>query len=199
MDRARFNGFTVLTNVPVTMPTGASNYINDRLKGTLRPLTNYVGTPRTAQPFESGPKDVVHAAPFSVTRIVMFWPTNALFYLTPSAKSLNPSTSGRYVYHCHILDHEDDDMMRPLQLLPVALQMVQMPDPGVNVAGNNHFRLGISGRFGETYRIESSTSLPGTWVPLRLPDLAGSEDLIRIVPPSTLDPLTFYRVRRVSP
>jgi bilirubin oxidase len=25
---------------------------------------------------------------------------------------------GRYVYHCHIIDHEDNEMMRPFDVLP---------------------------------------------------------------------------------
>jgi hypothetical protein len=87
------------------------------------------------------------------------WPTNELFYSTPSAVSLDPSTVGRYVDHCHILDHEDNDMMRPMQLLPMALQLIQLPDATINVDGINHFQLGVAGRFGETYRVESTASL----------------------------------------
>ncbi len=60
---------------------------------------------RFVQRNERGPKDVVHAAPAAVTRIVMQWPTNEIFY-------------GPYVYHCHILDHEGNDMMRLLDVLP---------------------------------------------------------------------------------
>ena len=26
--------------------------------------------------------------------------------------------TGRYVYHCHMLEHEDNDMMRPYEVLP---------------------------------------------------------------------------------
>ncbi|MBS2964369.1 multicopper oxidase domain-containing protein [Actinocrinis puniceicyclus] len=25
---------------------------------------------------------------------------------------------GRYVFHCHIIDHEDNEMMRPFDVLP---------------------------------------------------------------------------------
>jgi FtsP/CotA-like multicopper oxidase with cupredoxin domain len=31
------------------------------------------------------------------------------------------SYSGRYMYHCHILEHEDRDMMRPIVIMPAAL------------------------------------------------------------------------------
>jgi FtsP/CotA-like multicopper oxidase with cupredoxin domain len=29
--------------------------------------------------------------------------------------------SGRYMYHCHILEHEDRDMMRPIVVMPEQL------------------------------------------------------------------------------
>jgi FtsP/CotA-like multicopper oxidase with cupredoxin domain len=29
--------------------------------------------------------------------------------------------SGRYMYHCHILEHEDRDMMRPIVIMPAEL------------------------------------------------------------------------------
>jgi spore coat protein A len=29
--------------------------------------------------------------------------------------------SGRYMYHCHILEHEDRDMMRPIVIMPAQL------------------------------------------------------------------------------
>ena len=29
--------------------------------------------------------------------------------------------SGRYMYHCHILEHEDRDMMRPIVVMPAQL------------------------------------------------------------------------------
>jgi FtsP/CotA-like multicopper oxidase with cupredoxin domain len=29
--------------------------------------------------------------------------------------------AGRYMYHCHILEHEDHDMMRPFVVMPAEL------------------------------------------------------------------------------
>jgi hypothetical protein len=29
---------------------------------------------------------------------------------------------GRYMYHCHILEHEDRDMMRPIVIMPMRLE-----------------------------------------------------------------------------
>ena len=56
-----------------------------------------IGTISAAYPNEEGFKDTVMALPGQITRI--------------KAKFDIP---GSYVWHCHIIDHEDHDMMRPL-------------------------------------------------------------------------------------
>jgi FtsP/CotA-like multicopper oxidase with cupredoxin domain len=60
-------------------------------------------SPRGPEPGEAGRKDTVIAYPEEVTRIRMEF-----------------DTAGRYVWHCHILEHEDHEMMRPLQVGPVS-------------------------------------------------------------------------------
>ena len=55
-----------------------------------------VGSPRDPEVWETGFKDTVIAYPGEVTRI------KASFDL-----------AGRYVWHCHIVEHEDHEMMRP--------------------------------------------------------------------------------------
>ena len=37
--------------------------------------------------------------------------------------------SGRYMYHCHILEHEDRDMMRPIVIMPAELMPVELTAP----------------------------------------------------------------------
>jgi FtsP/CotA-like multicopper oxidase with cupredoxin domain len=54
------------------------------------------GVPRPAEPWEAGWKDTVIAYPGEVTRV------KALFDIP-----------GLYVWHCHILSHEDNEMMVP--------------------------------------------------------------------------------------
>ncbi|WP_236585605.1 multicopper oxidase domain-containing protein [Dyella sp. EPa41] len=62
----------------------------------------YTGPALPPPAHEMGWKDTVRADPGFVTRII------ARFEGEP----------GRYVWHCHMLEHEDNEMMRPFQLLP---------------------------------------------------------------------------------
>jgi len=55
-------------------------------------------------------KDTVKAFPREVTRII------AKFDLPTGAKVI-PGAKFRYVWHCHILEHEDNDMMRPYDVV----------------------------------------------------------------------------------
>ena len=56
---------------------------------------------RPAESWEAGRKDTVIAYPNEVTRV------KALF-----------DRPGLFVWHCHILEHEDNEMMRPYRILP---------------------------------------------------------------------------------
>ncbi len=201
VDRVRFDGWNTNNDLAFP-PTMVTNYINDRANMTLTNISHYLLQDPTqdfpASDFEAGPKDVVRAAPFSVTRIVMRWPTNALFYTTPSGSNLGSDTLGRYVYHCHILDHEDNDMMRPLQVLPPyqpALQTIR--DAAVNPTGFNHFKLGLTTRLGETYGIESTSDLSpsGRWSSV-LDNILGTGGLLSVTPPPATNQMLIYRVRR---
>ena len=54
-----------------------------------------------AEPWETGFKDTVIAYPGQVTRV------KARF-----------TTPGQFVWHCHIVEHEDNEMMRPYRIGP---------------------------------------------------------------------------------
>jgi spore coat protein A, manganese oxidase len=60
-----------------------------------------LGEPMQAEPGESGFKDTVIAYPGQVTRV------RAHF-----------NTAGQFVWHCHIVEHEDNEMMRPYRIGP---------------------------------------------------------------------------------
>ena len=66
--------------------------------GTLR----YIGPAMPPDPNELGWKDTARVNAKTVTRIIV------PFVGYP----------GRYVWHCHILEHEDNEMMRPYEVLP---------------------------------------------------------------------------------
>ena len=53
-------------------------------------------------PWEIGFKDTVIAYPGQVTRLKMTF-----------------AVEGQYVWHCHIVEHEDNEMMRPYRIGPV--------------------------------------------------------------------------------
>ena len=69
-------------------------------------------------------KDVTMTVePNQVTRIVVRWaPTDIPVILSSSAQlyfPFDPSGNGKYnyVWHCHIIDHEDNEMMRPTSIV----------------------------------------------------------------------------------
>ncbi|HEX2293084.1 MAG TPA: multicopper oxidase [Gaiellaceae bacterium] len=67
--------------------------------GESPPPFELTGSPRPPEAWETGPKDTVIAYPGEVTRV------RGQF-----------TTPGRFVWHCHIVEHEDNEMMRPYQI-----------------------------------------------------------------------------------
>lgn len=62
-------------------------------------------------PEESGWKETVRMNPGEVTTVIMKFNLPTVPFAVPSS----PRTGGNeYVWHCHILEHEEHDMMRPL-------------------------------------------------------------------------------------
>ncbi len=64
----------------------------------------FVGAPRPPAPSESGWKDTAVVNPADVLTILVRF----------------EGYTGRYVYHCHMLEHEDNDMMRPYEVVSAA-------------------------------------------------------------------------------
>ncbi|HUG33175.1 MAG TPA: multicopper oxidase domain-containing protein, partial [Anaerolineales bacterium] len=85
--------FEVVDRQPITFAEDEMGHISDvQLAGAARP----------PEAWESGFKDTVIAYPAEVTRI------RAQF-----------NTPGQFVWHCHIVEHEDNEMMRPYRIGPV--------------------------------------------------------------------------------
>jgi FtsP/CotA-like multicopper oxidase with cupredoxin domain len=84
-------GFQVLSRQAITVtPTST-----DEGTGTVA----LSGTARGPEPWERGRKDTVLCLPGEVTRV------KATF-----------SQPGQFVWHCHIVEHEDNEMMRPYRI-----------------------------------------------------------------------------------
>ena len=99
------NGTLPLKNSPITIP------IEEYLTGESFPPNNN----------EVGWKDTVVVNPGQITRIrVRIAPLNL-----PACKvepgdnyfPFDPTKGPGYVWHCHLLDHEDNEMMRPMKII----------------------------------------------------------------------------------
>jgi len=93
--------FQVLDRTPFSAEDYSEHqeeWLEDRHEKKNKPNVEnfFTGQPKRANENESGWKDTVIANPGEVTRVI------ALFDL-----------EGLYVWHCHILEHEDNEMMRP--------------------------------------------------------------------------------------
>jgi FtsP/CotA-like multicopper oxidase with cupredoxin domain len=76
----------------------------------VQPIQLAPNTTTPPEPWETGFKDTVVALPGQVTRV------RAQFL-----------TAGQFVWHCHIVEHEDNEMMRPYRI--GRQQAGQPPDP----------------------------------------------------------------------
>lgn len=110
--------FQVLNRQPIDAYTYQADY-ESWLKGGRKPtdkpvLAHYLtGPPIPPDPDEADSnKDTVKAYSQMVTRIVIqeFNPPTDTIVSIPNSGTKFPAT---YVTHCHILEHEDDDLMRP--------------------------------------------------------------------------------------
>ena len=81
----------------VVEPAGTS--VNEEARSSSR--SNSAG-PHPARVLENGLKDTVIAYPGQVTRL-----------------RLRFNNPGQFVWHCHIVEHEDNEMMRPYRIGPV--------------------------------------------------------------------------------
>ncbi|MEQ1484905.1 multicopper oxidase family protein [Methyloglobulus sp.] len=89
-------GYT--TNATNPLPTGTTEI--DGNTDTITSLSAAASVPILAD--QAGPKDTIRINPGEMVGVAM---------------KFSPFC-GKYMYHCHILEHEDDDMMRPFVVVP---------------------------------------------------------------------------------
>ncbi len=73
----------------------------EEITGGLLTVNDLVGDAREPAENEKGWKDTAVMLPGEVTRVIAHF-----------------NRVGRYVWHCHILSHEDHEMMRPFEVIP---------------------------------------------------------------------------------
>jgi spore coat protein A, manganese oxidase len=122
---------------PVPLPSGCSNnqycsdygppkdYLTPNSDGALGgnlPFTPYLlGTPTLPSPGESGWKDTADLDAGQVIKILVRWTPSDVptipnrSYAGKNFYQFDP-TQGSYVWHCHLLNHEDNEMMRPYRV-----------------------------------------------------------------------------------
>ncbi|MGE5179830.1 MAG: multicopper oxidase domain-containing protein [Bacteroidota bacterium] len=93
--------------------------ILDRQKFTMQDTSIVlVGSPSPPQPYEAGWKDTAPVNPNEVVRVIARF-TDFL---------------GRYPYHCHVLEHEDHEMMRQFQVVSAPVTAVGETAPRYRLA-----------------------------------------------------------------
>ena len=83
--------------------------------------TDPADCPTPPEPGESGWKDTVNVPSGQVTTLLVRWtPSDVAQIANRSYTGRNlykfDPTQGSYVWHCHIIDHEDNEMMRPYRV-----------------------------------------------------------------------------------
>lgn len=83
----------------------------------------FTGPPEGPRDYEQGWKDTAKVEPGTVTKLIMHWKDHA----------------GYYMWHCHFLEHEDHDMMRPILVINDT-HPVQQPhaDQGPTTDADSH-------------------------------------------------------------
>jgi spore coat protein A len=112
---------TVRANVDTPVFDPATGTVHDFLTGPAQPPS----------PSESGWKDTFVAHPGQVTRVrLRFAPQDANEADVIPGRNpfpFDPTAGPGYVWHCHILDHEDNDMMRPMKMTNEAAPTAAIP------------------------------------------------------------------------
>jgi spore coat protein A len=112
--------FRVVSRQAISVPLYTADWYNWLAAGrnpAVEPLlANYLmGRPILPTGEEAGWKDTVKAYPGMVTTVVATFtvPSTATIRVIDGHNSY-----GKWVYHCHILEHEENDMMRPFEVVP---------------------------------------------------------------------------------
>jgi spore coat protein A, manganese oxidase len=115
-------------------------------------------------PEERGWKDAIKSYPGEVaTYICRFAPTDKPLNAPPAQMiyPFDPSLGPGFVWHCHIIDHEDMDMMRPLPIAPSPVRFPQVTAQPATftacIGDAAHFTVAATSATTITYKWQVST------------------------------------------
>lgn len=92
-----------------------------------------LGAPMPPLANEAGWKDTVIMRPGERTRIAVRWAPQDIASGVTGSFSFTPNIlNGVYVWHCHITDHEDNEMMRPDMIMPNTVETARKYQQGIN-------------------------------------------------------------------
>ncbi|HLF26573.1 MAG TPA: carbohydrate-binding protein [Anaerolineae bacterium] len=149
----------------------------------LDPTPYLTGPVEPPLPYETGWKDTVRTPPEMVTRIRVRWAPQELavnavspgqnrFPFDPTVFPTDSFTGPGYVWHCHLLGHEDHDMMRSQPLVGAWAAGVSYPVGRVIAYQNVNYRVRVAHtsqanqppptRFDRWERVNNNN---GTWQP----------------------------------
>jgi spore coat protein A len=145
VNRQAFDSDTYLMQLDATVPPGDGPPLpynrrnEDGAIGGNFAFSRYLtpgSSPVPPEPNEVGWKDTVVMPPGAVTRIIARWAPQDAKASKPGKNlfSFNPMSGPGYVWHCHILDHEDNEMMRPY----VVERAPQVPPPMSECSSAGH-------------------------------------------------------------
>jgi spore coat protein A len=112
LNRQPFNGEQFWADYSAWIAAGRPKGKQPNVNGRSSKGPEYLQGPATYPPQnEEGWKDTAIAFPREVLRVV------AKFDLPTDTPRNMPAGPAEYVYHCHILEHEENDMMRPFEVV----------------------------------------------------------------------------------
>jgi FtsP/CotA-like multicopper oxidase with cupredoxin domain len=130
------------------------------------PVEPYLtGAPEAPFPEESGWKDTIRTPAGQVTRIRIRWapqlPTGGG---TPGVNSFpfDPVNGIGFVWHCHLVEHEDNEMMRPMTVIPIWKNGVFYPVGNRNSPGRGQGLVDFNGVDYQSRVAHTSTQTPPT-------------------------------------
>jgi FtsP/CotA-like multicopper oxidase with cupredoxin domain len=105
-------------------------------------VTPYLlGALKPAKLNERGWKDTHVVMPGEVTTFIVRYAPTTLSLAAPPAQlvySFDPSSGPGYAWHCHIIDHEDNEMMRPYKVFPSPSRTLGMVPRGIFIQEPNN-------------------------------------------------------------